>query len=963
KCVVVGLRRWPGQDDKLLCCSKLCVRKRFYCRQAACAMSEAAAEESTTVEEWPVVLVETAAQSSGSLPERMLQQWSARRIGEAEHRACEGCGVPKTVEEDTCATAFGKVICFTFPRNGAVADGRQLRNDNHVVCPEALQLTENKQWRLAGLVLHMAASESADGGHFTAWLRDAASASWIECDDVLIKRHARLPTCVEEFVIQAWYTPLREDVVPESAEAQRASATNHRPDGQLLGMVACKSWASDLRRVLNHALWKHKECRLRVLDAHNVEHRVLCAERGELETTPAADAFPLRVFGLEAVQATDAEAADNLPDIAERPEEREQAQEAAGLLPEHGNGEAELEAAVTKLLDTYRSREDCLSVLAEVPDFSCEIAGVSWEVLTQRLQQCVPEYVKSKVTGAVMREMPDLSPGLPGDGFHIQPVSTHAAAIDRLQETQGYQFFGASEGGAVQWQTAVERQQRRRDPNNNCKGTEAGDDRTNVSVIILQQVSLFSHWWAMAEDRCSIGLAGRCVFSFAAAGEPAPPEFASFGADVAIPVLKNLFRLLLSKIGPHAPIASDNPVLSWSCSEEARAAVHGFRVVCHELTQTLGGQITETFASGLNKSGYWLACVSFWTSLLGQLWPAALSPASAAANLRPQITDVATKLAMEFFTSRFLFGVAVLSADIRQRTWLRRRIDSADTKRWSQPALLLLRGSCGVQITPPIARRAGPMFRHLGLKTEAGLQAAAVYAEALQYLADRGFGAKRSVPDEDLPIFVKRHYLALPASCERQLADGAVHPIGFGLHCPWRKAKEDQTSDGTWPRERIPIEALELKCPEFTAEHTDEQLVQEEAEQEEAAAETPCEPPAKRTRRTINYETISERPTELASSTRMPAAVHEVLRKNALGAGFLRLRGQPTRSNEIAVMSGACDDRCQGCTLRVRAVLLLRADGSKTLRVSASGEHGVLATPQGGRIFTQAEEALLQAGG
>ena len=535
---MVGLRRWPGQDDKLLCCSKLCVRKRFYCRQAACAMSEAAAEESTTVEEWPVVLVETAAQSSGSLPERMLQQWSARRIGEAEHRACEGCGVPKTVEEDTCATAFGKVICFTFPRNGAVADGRQLRNDNHVVCPEALQLTENKQWRLAGLVLHMAASESADGGHFTAWLRDAASASWIECDDALIKRHARLPACVEEFVIQAWHTPLREDVVPESAEAQRASATNHRPDGELLGMVACKSWASDLRRVLNHALWKHQECRLRVLDAHNVEHRVLCAERGELETTPAADAFPLRVFGLEAVQATDAEAADNLPDIAERPEEREQAQEAAGLLPEHGNGEAELEAAVTKLLDTYRSREDCLSVLAEVPDFSCEIAGVSWEVLTQRLQQCVPEYVKSKVTGAdavqlgsplwrtcffplavllqawsrttgipaifyidafctlagsllnkhvafdvagfacrarywavgtaapgsgkspsleplkealleVMREMPDLSPGLPGDGFHIQPVSTHAAAIDRLQETQGYQFFGASEGGPV----------------------------------------------------------------------------------------------------------------------------------------------------------------------------------------------------------------------------------------------------------------------------------------------------------------------------------------------------------------------------------------------------------------------------------------------------------------------------------------------------------------------------------
>ena len=49
----------------------------------------------------------------------------------------------------------------------------------------------------------------------------------------------------------------------------------------------------------------------------------------------------------------------------------------------------------------------------------------------------------------VMKEMPDLSPGEATDHFHMQPVGTHCAAIDRLQSTGGYEFFGASEGGPV----------------------------------------------------------------------------------------------------------------------------------------------------------------------------------------------------------------------------------------------------------------------------------------------------------------------------------------------------------------------------------------------------------------------------------------------------------------------------------------------------------------------------------
>lgn len=49
----------------------------------------------------------------------------------------------------------------------------------------------------------------------------------------------------------------------------------------------------------------------------------------------------------------------------------------------------------------------------------------------------------------VLQESPDMAPGKHADGFHFQPMGTHLAAVDRLRQTEGYQFFGASEGGPV----------------------------------------------------------------------------------------------------------------------------------------------------------------------------------------------------------------------------------------------------------------------------------------------------------------------------------------------------------------------------------------------------------------------------------------------------------------------------------------------------------------------------------
>ena len=68
----------------------------------------------------------------------------------------------------------------------------------------------------------------------------------------------------------------------------------------------------------------------------------------------------------------------------------------------------------------------------------------------------------------------------------------------------------------------------------------------------------------------------------------------------------------------------------------------------------------------------------------------------------------------------FLSGACVLSADIRDRTWTKKRpCTGTNHDRWNAAALLLLKGSCGVSINATVAERAGPMFRGLQVASTA----------------------------------------------------------------------------------------------------------------------------------------------------------------------------------------------------------------------------------------------------
>ena len=94
---------------------------------------------------------------------------------------------------------------------------------------------------------------------------------------------------------------------------------------------------------------------------------------------------------------------------------------------------------------------------------------------------------------------------------------------------------------------------------------------------------------------------------------------ANFGVDVVLPVVKDFFRTVLKTLGPHAPLHSEAKLLNWCSSEVSQDAVYHYRCLCHELTKTLS--VDETFASCLNKSGYWLSVVAFWNAAMAQMWP------------------------------------------------------------------------------------------------------------------------------------------------------------------------------------------------------------------------------------------------------------------------------------------------------------------------------------------------------
>jgi hypothetical protein len=163
----------------------------------------------------------------------------------------------------------------------------------------------------------------------------------------------------------------------------------------------------------------------------------------------------------------------------------------------------------------------------------------------------------------------------------------HAASVLRLQSTGGYLVIAAGEGGPllcptwatagawnqtthinlqryldasyagpIHWETALGRKGAdKQPPHEPTAGTLSSRERTNVTILLLQQPSVFWNWWAQAEARNNVGIAARFLLGFGKAELPGSRLLDNFGEDVAVPILKALSLAILRQLGPKAPLS------------------------------------------------------------------------------------------------------------------------------------------------------------------------------------------------------------------------------------------------------------------------------------------------------------------------------------------------------------------------------------------------------------------------
>ena len=418
-----------------------------------------------------------------------------------------------------------------------------------------------------------------------------------------------------------------------------------------------------------------------------------------------------------------------------------------------------------------------------------------------------------KILIDVLRTHADLAPGVASDNFHVQQASTHAAAVHRLRCTEGYQIICSGEGGpllcptwasnstwnqgthinlqryldtaygsAVFWDTMVDRRASR-----SGKGGPPVDpedvliETTNVTIVVLQQLSVFSSWWAQGESRNNIGLAGRFLFSFAGSHPPGPTSLHQFGDAVVFPILRRFFLLVLQQMGPKHPIQEDNPRSIWRFGRQGEDFVQALRIACSQLARR--SNLGETYITGLQKVVPWLVQCSLYNTLLLQLWPAVVDDKQKP-MLAPQLDEAAIRCAARFYAFRFLPGLAALQMEIYSSSWRKHRLpvkplQSATCKL----ATAILRAFPGLTIRYGDVVREGYIFADVsGKEGHTTTEQCGLCEQAFEYLQQRGVGtvdnAGGAGPDQ---VFTKYHHCHLSAAARTFLCTVGVSPLTFAV--------------------------------------------------------------------------------------------------------------------------------------------------------------------------------------
>ncbi|CAE6960638.1 RPL15 [Symbiodinium sp. CCMP2592] len=610
---------------------------------------------------------------------------------------------------------------------------------------------------------------------------------------------------------------------------------------------------------------------------------------------------------------------------------------------------------------------------------------------------------------AAMAKLPHFAPGSEADAFHVVEPMTHAAAIAKLKDTDGYGVIAAGEGGpilcpawpssgtwtqnthinlqrllnsaqggGVTWETVFDRKDRKTAQVAASKTSQCGS--TNVTIALFQQLSVFRNWWAQGELRSSIGLAQRFVFSFGAIRQPGQPRWQQFEATVVAPLLQRIFELVLQHLGPKAAMHEDSPQRTWTIDGPLREQFFKYRLAAFDATRTT--TFGEVFASGLNKSVYWISCAGLLATLLEQVWLHAAGQQMTCPKWSGRVSDGNLKQAMVFYQERYLFGLAVLDTETRQAQHASMPVDGLVCCLAVVLATQLLQCFPGTSWRRSWCTRLGAPLRDVTHEEpERSCVALQAYEDACHVLELHGLGRQEAALDEcEDVIFEKfplgqlskaaRNFIqearvpswyfqlpmrgatiSSPAAAEQQVVhDEKVVPVAAvaATDKPKLRQRKDYTNTGT-PQ------------PE-TAAQPDRSLVKQDSadiahaqRQPETVAEQvePCLENAEW------LELFHGRPAGLVHSyIDLRQEVERVLgRLQDPGVYVMKDRGTTGTGRSLRAECAAAS--CIGCTRQVVAQVH-RTDKETLLTVRARGKHGELAKPSGGALWNVAEEYVLQ---
>jgi len=326
-----------------------------------------------------------------------------------------------------------------------------------------------------------------------------------------------------------------------------------------------------------------------------------------------------------------------------------------------------------------------------------------------------------------LREFSAFAVGSAEDRFHYQQSGTTASAVDKLRAAEAYLtvycsdagrclskaaavghavdphkhvdlefFLDAAHGDEFNHSTLTARQKVLKkavqNPQEPVRPPQTLHmDPTNVHIMLLQQELFFQVYWAQIARKHPVGLPQRCLFAFGGDMDPAPKKWNDFFERVTRPIIRDLFRQIVRRIGPKIT-GVEVPVFETTDGQNEVVSELEQLLKLYQRRLTLGDELK----AALPKSLYWLGTACLSNHIIGQYWVPALMKVDPPPELRRDVPNITFLSAVSFIYRRYLPGQCVLGVTAQEEAWLGRELPYETNPDDLTPEVVrILRGSPG----------------------------------------------------------------------------------------------------------------------------------------------------------------------------------------------------------------------------------------------------------------------------